>query len=114
MYSEQSSHDLNRRKQGRIYRNARVRLKTKSSGLNQEPTRNKVPGFGSWYLIFSFSWYLFWFLVCYFQTLLVQPGTSGLNSWFKQEVIGLPGINWFDQEENLIFLSLHDHIKGGS
>ena len=41
----------------------RVRPKPKSSGLNQEPTRNKVPGFGSWYPNCSYSWYCFRFLV---------------------------------------------------
>ena len=76
-------------------RQTRGRPKTKSSGLNQEPTKKKVPGTGTGFADFWISWLRFRFLL--FQ-ILTFPGSAKnyrpyswykpRSSWFCQEVIG--------------------------
>ena len=85
----------------------RVRPKPKLSGLNQVPTRNKVPGFGSWVPLFQASWFLVScpvFNILEFtgntRKLLVQPG----NSWFGPGIFRYyKPLNLFSSDKEIDF-----------
>ena len=70
----------------------RVRPKPKLSGLNQVPTRNKVPGFGSWVQSFQASWLLV--SVPGFNSLEFTGNTKKIRPYSRP----IPGSYWSNQE----------------
>ena len=63
-------------------------LKPKSVGLNQEPTRNKVSLFGSWFTIFWTHWLLVRYLVLiFFTSYCLNKEVQAFHPGVNQEVL---------------------------
>ena len=64
-------------------------MKPKSSGLNQEPTRNKVSWFGSWFR----EIHTYCLLVRYLVLSIYH--VPGLTKKFRPYFLVIPGTSWF-------------------